>query len=120
MEKDFFVEAKALTPKARKELDDSDFCGPGRSFPVPDCEHVGVARAYLNRSKFSDSTKAKIKSCISKKAKAMKCANAVEASLSDDFSLKDLTVAQITLSNSDVFVATRDLVNKSLVSPGQI
>lgn len=65
MGKDFFVEAKVLTPKARKELDDSDFCGPGRSFPVPDCEHVGVARAYLNRSKFSESTKAKIKSCIS-------------------------------------------------------
>ncbi len=106
-------EAKKLTTKDRNKLKDSDFCGPNRSFPVTDCEHVRVARAYLNRSKFSDSTKAKIATCINKKAKKLKC-NSEKASLNIEFGFKDLTVSEIKLSGTDIFSSTKDLVNASI------
>ena len=64
---------KKLTTKDRKALKSSTFCGPNRSFPVPDCKHVGTAKAYLNRSNFSKSTKQKIAACINRKAKQLGC-----------------------------------------------
>jgi hypothetical protein len=30
---------KKLTTKDRKKMKKSTFCGPGRSFPIPDCQH---------------------------------------------------------------------------------
>jgi len=66
-------EAAPLTTKQRKALKSSTFCGPNRSFPVPDCKHVGTAKAYLNRSNFSKSTKQKIAACINRKAKQLGC-----------------------------------------------
>ena len=51
-----------LTTKQRKKLKTSTFCGPGRSFPVNDCAHYTAALRLLNRSKFSSSTKARIRS----------------------------------------------------------
>jgi len=66
-------EDKMLTTEARNNLPDSAFCGPERSFPVPDCAHVTAARRLIGRSKYSDSTKAKILACVDKKASAMKC-----------------------------------------------
>ena len=106
-------EAKKLTTKDRNKLKDSDFCGPDRSFPVTDCEHVRVARAYLNRSKFSDSTKDKINTCINKKAKKLKCDSA-KASQTTSFGFKDLTVSEIKLSATSVFEVTNTLVNASI------
>ena len=58
-----------LTTKQRKGLNKGTFCGPGRSFPVPDCAHSTAALRLLNRSKFSSSTKAKIRSCVVAKGK---------------------------------------------------
>ena len=66
-------EAAPLTTKQRKGLKSSTFCGPNRSFPVPDCKHVGTAKAYLNRSNFGKSTKQKIAACINRKAKQLGC-----------------------------------------------
>lgn len=65
--------SKELTTKKRKSLPDSAFCGPGRSFPCHDCAHVNSAKAYLNRSNYSLSTRKKIAACINKKAKALGC-----------------------------------------------
>ena len=58
-----------LTAKSRASLPDSAFCGPGRSFPVQNKAHYIAALAYLDRSKFSAATKAKIRSCIMSKGK---------------------------------------------------
>ena len=106
-------EAKKLTTKDRNKLKDSDFCGPNRSFPVTDCEHVRVARAYLNRSKFSDATKEKISACINKKAKKFKC-DSEKASQVTSFGFKDLTVSEIKLSATSIFEVTNTLVNASI------
>ena len=62
-----------LTTEQRKELPDSAFCGPERSFPVPDCAHVTAARRLIGRAKVSGSTKQKIMACVNKKAGNMKC-----------------------------------------------
>lgn len=64
---------KKLTTKQRKNLPDSAFCGPGRSFPVPDCAHVTAALRLLGRSDYSKSTKEKIRACVNRKAKALGC-----------------------------------------------
>lgn len=64
---------KKLTTKQRKSLKTSQFCGPGRSFPVPDCAHVTAAKRLLNRSKYSEETKKKILACVNRKAKSLGC-----------------------------------------------
>jgi hypothetical protein len=66
-------EAKKLTTKERKALKSSTFCGPNRSFPVNDCKHVGTAKAYLGRSKFTPAQKKSIAACINRKAKQLGC-----------------------------------------------
>jgi len=106
-------EAKKLSTKDRNKLKDSDFCGPKRSFPAIDCEHVRVARAYLNRSKFSDTVKNKINTCINKKAKKLKC-DSEKASQITSFGFKDLTVPEIKLSDTDIFESTKNLVTASI------
>lgn len=58
-----------LSTEARNKLSESAFCGPGRSFPAHDKAHVVAGLRLLNRSKFSDATKAKIKACLYRKGK---------------------------------------------------
>lgn len=66
-----------LTATKRKRLALSTFCGPDRSWPVPDCRHVATARAYLNNPrvtrKYSSSQIARIRACVNRKAKALGC-----------------------------------------------
>jgi hypothetical protein len=62
-----------LSTEKRNELPDSAFCGPDRSFPVHDCAHVTAARRLIGRSKLSEDAKAKVLSCVNKKAKSMNC-----------------------------------------------
>jgi hypothetical protein len=64
---------KKLTGAARKKLKSSTFCGPGRSFPVPDCAHVTAARRLIGRFKSTMDAKAKIMSCVNRKAKSLGC-----------------------------------------------
>lgn len=49
-----------LSSEARNKLSESVFCGPGRSFPAHDKSHVIAGLDLINKSKFSDETKAKI------------------------------------------------------------
>ena len=58
-----------LTTEARNKLSDKVFCGPGRSFPAHDKDHVTAGLRLLNKSKFSDAVKAKIKACLYRKGK---------------------------------------------------
>ncbi len=67
------LEDAKLSTEKRKKLPKSSFCGPNRSFPVPDCAHVTAARRLVGRAKVGDSTKSKIMACVNRKAKAMGC-----------------------------------------------
>lgn len=70
------VEDAKLSTEKRNKLSKGTFCGPGRSFPVPDCAHVTAARRLIGRAKVSDATKSKILSCVSRKAKSLSCGGA--------------------------------------------
>ena len=63
-----------LSSKQRKALSASKFCGPKRSFPVPDCSHVTAARRLIGRYKGPGSKDA-ILACVSKKANSLGCDN---------------------------------------------
>jgi len=61
-----------LSAEERKKLPSSAFCGPDRSFPVPDCAHVTAARRLIGRYE-GPGDKSKIRACINRKAKALGC-----------------------------------------------
>lgn len=63
---------KTLSAEERNRLKSSTFCGPGRSFPVPDCKHYSAALRLLGRYKGGGS-KDKIRSCINAKGKKLGC-----------------------------------------------
>ena len=115
------AEGKKLTTKDRKKLKKGTFCGPGRSFPVPDCKHVATAKAYLGRSNFSASTKKKIASCINKKAKALGCnvSKKAKSSMAKWYpKFIELSYEEKQLYSSDVFAETKALVEESRKNPG--
>lgn len=107
---------KVLTTKDRKKLKKSAFCGPGRSFPVPDCSHYTAGLRLLNRSKFSDVTKAKIRSCIVSKGKKMNCPGARDDKKETS---SYLTLNMQELYNSPEFASTKILIEESIKNPGQ-
>jgi hypothetical protein len=122
IEKAHEVMGKTLTTKERKKLKESTFCGPNRSFPVPDCAHVRAAKVYLGRSKFSQATKKKIAACINRKAKALGCEGdkPAKADLMEElanYSYAKLCKDEKVIYSSDIFETTKELVNKSLRSP---
>ena len=116
-------ESKKLTTKDRKKLKSSTFCGPNKSFPVPDCKHVGTAKAYLGRSNFSAATKKKIAACINRKAKALGCTpgKKAKAGIEDEEVFPkyiELSQEEKRLYSSDVFETTKQLVDESIENPG--
>lgn len=66
-----------LSTKERRDLKASTFCGPKRSFPVPDCEHVTAAKRLIGRYK-GEGNKDEILACVSRKAEKMSCKNKSE------------------------------------------
>jgi len=66
------LEDAKLSTEKRNKLAKSTFCGPGKSFPVPDCAHVTAARRLIGRYT-GEGDKSKILACVSRKAKAMGC-----------------------------------------------
>ena len=66
---ELLLEDKTLTAAERNRLKESTFCGPERSYPVPDRTH---AIAALSRAKqyTSGAEYTKIKNCVCKKSKA--------------------------------------------------
>lgn len=64
------ADAKLSTEK-RNKLAGSTFCGPSRSFPVPDCAHVTAARRLIGR--YKGGSKDKILACVSRKAASLGC-----------------------------------------------
>ncbi len=98
---------KKLTTKERKDMKKATFCGPNRSFPIPDCKHVAVAKTYLGRAKFSQATKKKIAACINRKAKALGC----------NVSKKAKADVELALMDDPIFESTRLLVEQSIAEP---
>jgi hypothetical protein len=86
---DGFEDAKLSTEK-RKKLSKSTFCGPNRSFPVPDCAHVTAARRLIGKYKGSGD-KSKIIACVDRKAKAMGCDKKTKDAISHARVLQMLT-----------------------------
>lgn len=62
-----------LTTKKRNSLPNSQFAGPGRSYPVNDAAHAANAKAratqMVNKGKLSPATAAKIDAKANKKLK---------------------------------------------------
>lgn len=58
-----------LTKEQREELAINFFCGPGRTFPAHDENHVKAGLKLLDESDFSDSIKAKIKATLYRRGK---------------------------------------------------
>jgi hypothetical protein len=79
-----------LNTQARKKLSSSTFCGPNRSFPVPDCSHAGNAKARLGHSKMSPAQRRSVLSCVLRKQKALGCGSkdAVKDSIKGTLILK--------------------------------
>lgn len=63
------IKDKKLTQSDRDKLPDSTFCGPDRSFSVPDEEHARAALFMLNRSKLNSSQKSKVRDCVMSRIK---------------------------------------------------
>lgn len=70
---DEFFADKKLSAKERKKLKSSTFCGPDRSFPVPDCAHVTAARRLVGRYKGSADSKKRILDSVASRAKELGC-----------------------------------------------
>lgn len=87
---------------------------PGRSFPVNDCAHYTAALRLLGRSKYSDSTKKKIRACINRRGKKLGCGGAKKAKSyveENGININDII-------NLDLFASTRKLVELSIEKPG--
>lgn len=82
-----------LSGAARKKLKSGTFCGPGRSFPVPDCAHVTAARRLIGRASVSSSTKSKILACVSRKASSLGCGGKKDESTTPEVNLIDQLVS---------------------------
>jgi anti-sigma28 factor (negative regulator of flagellin synthesis) len=109
-----------LSTKQRKKLAKSTFCGPGRSFPVPDCAHVTAARRLIGRAKVSAATKQRILACVSRKAKALGCGgsskkmkNEAVSSTNDSVTMDNLHAVRLmqrllSVIEEDEFVPSQD------------
>ena len=67
-----------LSAAERKTLKANQFCGPNRSYPVPDCAHVTAAKRLLGKGKLSEATKAKISACVDRHAKSLNCGKSMD------------------------------------------
>lgn len=76
-----------ITKDERECLPNAIFCGPERSFPIPNCAYVDAAKKLINETKFDDAIKIKILSLIDEKAEALESDSEVSTLKSD---LKDL------------------------------
>jgi len=60
-----------LSAAQRKMLASKDYCGPSKTFPVPDEDHVKAARLLVARFKGPDNQKNRILSSVARKAKQL-------------------------------------------------
>lgn len=114
MDKKELEEAK-LSSEQRSKLPKSTFCGPSRSFPVPDCAHVTAAKRLINRATNSSATKEKILACVNRKAKAMGCKSSdkmadkvTDSAVTDSTTSAQSTETTVQIKVTDWMLATLD------------
>jgi hypothetical protein len=61
-----------LSTETRNKMESKSFCGPERSFPIPDCAHVTAAKRLIGRYQ-GPGSKSRILSCVNRKANEMSC-----------------------------------------------
>ena len=109
-----------LTYEQRKELPDTAFCGPERSFPVPDCAHVTAARRLIGQAKASQATKDKIMACVNKKADRMSCGKSEDykelQSQFEDLESKYSALEEKFLAVLEKLTKTEDSVEEEVIS----
>ena len=91
-----------LTPAQRKKLKSATFCGPNKTFPIPDCKRAATALAMLSwpkvKAKYSESVRAKIAACVRAKAKKLNCPMAKEDSHpNQEINNLEATIAQMRI-----------------------
>lgn len=82
---------------------------------------MGVAKAYLGRSKFSAATKKRIAACINRKAKSLGCTPGKKAKAGEEEIYPkyiELAAEEKRLYSSDIFESTKRLVEESITNPG--
>jgi hypothetical protein len=97
----FTIEEAVLTYKQRQKLPSTAFCGPKRTYPAHDAEHVrsGLQRLSQFFSRMKPSVRKRIFSCLSKRAKRH------GITISDDVKKKFRTTVQETNELDDRFIA---------------
>lgn len=81
-----------LSDEQRASLSDSIFCGPDKTFPVPDCAHISATKRFLDRYEGS-ADKSEILAKIAEKEKALGYEEPeAPVSDSDDNDADDVTV----------------------------
>ena len=60
-----------LSAKQRRKLSDSKFCGPGRTYPVPDISHARNALARIAQFG-TEAEQARVRRCVEKKFPSLK------------------------------------------------
>ena len=74
---------KKLNSEDIEKLPDSVFCGPNRSFPVPDCAHVTAATRLVGKYK-GPGNKSEILANVNRRAEALGYADSKNTDESDD------------------------------------
>lgn len=112
------MEDKALSAEARNRLPTDVFCGPDKSFPVPDCAHVTAARRLISQSKLSEDQKKKVIGCVNTKAKDLSCDKEKDSDIDilkkqHEDALAKIKELEIKITKVLEFFATKDLQNNS-------
>lgn len=99
LDSELSAEDKTISTKSRKAMKTSTFCGPNRSFPVPDCAHVTAAKKLIGRYK-GPGDKDKILACVSRKAKSLGCESSSDSILTQGDSM--VITLKDALANDEV------------------
>jgi hypothetical protein len=101
------VDAK-LSTETRKKMASSSFCGPNRSFPVPDCAHYTAAKRLIGKYK-GPGDQSSIMACVERKGKALGCPSAKASKPADaeilpvDTQVQDATFCPCSVVPLDKF-----------------
>lgn len=96
----------------KKKLRGSMFCGPNRSFPVPDCAHATAARRLIGRAKLSSDAKARVLASVNRRAKALKCGTGKDET-------DDLLYGMLTRKHEETTMDPKDKTKTEAPKPAE-
>jgi hypothetical protein len=113
-QEEFEVADAKLSSEQRNKMSESTFCGPDKSFPVPDCAHVTAARRLIGKYN-GPGNKDSILACVAKKAKALGCDKSEDAA--DDTQQADVvSLPKVTVPTCEAVATFSDTEVKELFS----